>query len=111
MKATEELRRMLDERGVKYHAHYFGTLWAAGRTLHMVEERTDGTLVLDGLTPEQVIAATFGERTCELDGTIKWDWGTPGPYWQHELSCGHVVTTTEPEPPNYCEECGAKVVK
>ena len=53
---------------------------------------------------------TRAERTCELDGTIKWDWDVCGPYWQHELSCGHVVTTTEPEPPKYCEECGARVV-
>ena len=50
------------------------------------------------------------ERTCECDSTISWKWNAPVEFYEHELSCGHVITSTEPEPPNYCEECGAKVV-
>lgn len=52
----------------------------------------------------------LGRETCEVDGTVKWDWDICGPYWQHELSCGHTVMTSEPEPPKYCPECGRKVV-
>ena len=51
------------------------------------------------------------ERTCECDGTICWEWTGPTTYYEHELSCGHVITSTDKEPPNYCEECGAKVIK
>ena len=55
--------------------------------------------------------AALAERTCELDGTISWEWrATSTAFYTHSLSCGHEVTTTEPEPPKYCEECGAKVV-
>ncbi len=50
------------------------------------------------------------ERTCECDGTISWEWTGPTRYYEHELSCGHVITSTEKEPPNYCEVCGAKAV-
>ena len=51
------------------------------------------------------------ERTCELNGTISWEWHTTSTtFYTHSLSCGHNITTTEPQPPNYCEECGARVV-
>ena len=50
------------------------------------------------------------ERTCECDGTLYWDCVGTTPYYEHELSCGHVIRSTEEEPPNYCEVCGAKVV-
>ncbi len=61
-------------------------------------------------TKEQAIEAwnARAERTCERDGTIPWR--GPAVCYEHELSC-HVVTTTDPEPPNFCEECGAKVRK
>lgn len=29
----------------------------------------------------------------------------------HELSCGHTCYTSLPEPPAYCDECGARVVE
>lgn len=60
MSATDELRRMLDERGVEHQDHYFSMSWIAGGTLHMASEQLDGTLVVDRLTPEQAIAATLG---------------------------------------------------
>ena len=50
------------------------------------------------------------ERTCECDGTISWEWTGPTTYYEHELSCGHVITSVDNEPPNYCEECGARVI-
>ena len=51
--------------------------------------------------------------TCECDGTIRreWEWADQTTYYEHELSCGHVITSMEKEPPNYCEECGAKIRK
>ena len=49
-------------------------------------------------------------RTCECDGTISWAWNGWTKFYEHELSCGHVITSTEKEPPKFCEECGAEVV-
>lgn len=51
---------------------------------------------------------TRAERTCEELGSIRiWQ---ECYVWSHELSCGHEVDTLDMEPPNYCPECGAKVV-
>lgn len=64
MSATDELRRMLDERGVAHSDHYLSTTWRDDHgTLHLADERADGSLVVDMLTPEQAIAATLrGEK-------------------------------------------------
>ena len=51
---------------------------------------------------------TRAERTCkEFGSVIVWQSCN---VWSHELSCGHEVDTLESEPPNYCPNCGAKVV-
>lgn len=48
-------------------------------------------------------------ETCVCDGTIQWQWTGPTTCFEHELSCGHVITSTEKEPPKFCEECGRRV--
>ena len=48
------------------------------------------------------------ERTCEEYGSVR-VWQSCN-VWSHELSCGHEVDTLEREPPNYCPNCGAKVI-
>ena len=51
---------------------------------------------------------TFTERTCEELGSLRiWQ---ECYVWSHDLSCGHEVDTLDMEPPNYCPNCGAKVV-
>lgn len=72
MTATEELRRLLDERGVEWTApnsilRDMMTCWTAGGFYYEAFEvpEPDGTFQLtathqDDLTPEQVIAATLG---------------------------------------------------
>ena len=50
----------------------------------------------------------LSERTCHEFGSVR-VWQSCN-VWSHELSCGHEVDTLEAEPPNYCPECGAKVV-
>ena len=116
MSAMDELRRLLDERGVEYKRHYLNTSWYAGTKPHVAADNMDGTLTVDKLTPEQAIAATLGadelnslaERTCKEFGSVR-VWQSCN-VWLHELSCGHEVDTLENEPPNYCPNCGAKVV-
>lgn len=73
MSATDELRRMLDERGVAHSDHYLSTTWRDGHgILHLAgEPMADGSLVVDMLTPEQAIAATLGsDREAELQKAL-----------------------------------------
>lgn len=83
MSATEELRRLLDERGVAWTAPNSClrdemTSWAAGGFDYEAFEvpEPDGTFLLtaahqDDLTPEQAIAATLGsDREAELQKAL-----------------------------------------
>lgn len=119
MTATEELRRLLDEKGVEWWEpvqvegsaftrwNIDGVSWTAS-TVHGRDNAL--RIAANTITPAQAIAATLGRGTCKVDGTIKWDWDRCEPYWRHELSCGHTATTLEPEPPRFCAECGSRVI-
>lgn len=106
MSAIDELRRLLDERGVAHSDHYFSTTWRDGHgILHLAgEPMADGSLVVDILTPEQAIAATLGSETCE----------DVGRYCFTCSKCGW--TANEPHHafggfwPKFCPNCGCKVV-
>lgn len=57
---------------------------------------------------QRMYEQAFAERTCEEFGSLRiWQ---ECYVWSHDLSCGHEVDTFDMEPPNYCPECGAKVV-
>lgn len=109
--ARELLCKLLDERGVEYKRHYLHTLWYIGTKLYMATDNTDGTLIVDNLTPEQAIAATLNsraERTCRQEER---GWGTEGDHARVWLTCGHdCMVPTVNDLPNYCPHCGAKVV-
>ena len=122
MSVTDELRRLLDERGVEYKRHYLNTLWYAGTKLYMATDNMDGTLTVDNLTPEQAVAATLGselnaraERTCHMEPSFT----KPSTidFVQEWLcsECNEYSLTQaldgDDELPNYCPECGAKVVE
>lgn len=77
MSATDELRAMLDERGVDWKARPDGvTEWVNdGMTCKAVDRTTVGiehlTMLVPVLTPEQAIAATLGgEREAELQKAL-----------------------------------------
>lgn len=102
MSATEDLRRMLDERGVEYYEHeapasdciafFDGVCWHD--CWGSVGDEVNVTL---SLTPEQAIAITFGDvnlaaensklRTFLGGGSIVTD------YWKDEDGTMHVLTT------------------
>lgn len=139
MTATDELRKLLDERGVKHEdkhtelvpgiSDWDSTWWRgiAGLEFHAVGDETfgrDGCVYINGtyLTPEQAIAATLGNEACEWQGSVGQGW-CQGAYdatideydgffttW-HILGCGHGVLMADDEKPSYCPECGAKVVE
>lgn len=58
---------------------------------------------------QRMYEESFTERTCEEFGSLRiWQ---ECYVWSHDLSCGHEVDTLDMEPPNYCPNCGAKVVE
>lgn len=117
MIATEELRRMLDERGVKwrewrYGGESFTTIWPALDTeAHYRENRHGGLrLYADGVTPQQAVEATLGRGTChimtcdnlnELGGDVWLE--CDACHWQMDYADAPSM------PLNFCPNCGRMV--
>lgn len=116
MTATDELRKLLDERGVecttrdgmKATSITHITHWYADGVDAEFTEQIKGCtrLTASGLTPEQAIAATLGSETCEVVGSYYYD---DYDQYEFEFSCGHSVNMYDKEPPNYCPSCGKAV--
>ena len=62
MTATEELRKLLEERGMSCQTHYLNVSWRVGPKLYVATDILDGTLTITNLTPEQAVAATLGNE-------------------------------------------------
>ena len=124
MTATDELRRLLDERGVKwwpmhdaeagyredrdteflvYGCKHVAHEWGCRLQVDMLtaDELTSGRLSVHIWcdTPEQAIAATLGPGTCKL--TMN---GTNGCF-----GCSECLENIPPLA-NFCPNCGRKVV-
>lgn len=84
MTATDELRALLDERGVEWYqgsqAGWYETEWvnAYGTHSSAMEWHPTLTVMLSGLTPAQAIEATLGPREQppydELIEALRRDW-------------------------------------
>lgn len=112
---TDELRRMLDERGVAYRWYNGTATWYADGVMYNAwgydSERL--TMSVCRLTPAQAIDATLGRGTCRAANASEyaWDdfecsecgWVTWGFIMEHE-GCGTVAQ------PKFCPNCGRKVV-
>lgn len=126
MTATEELRRMLDERGVEWLDDSYAQLWCTvwdgqdGKQWRMTENQSGMLTELKAwkVTPEQAIAATLGAGTCQdLGGT-----GANDEQVFNCSECGCVLSLYDRDGsnnlctsfifdyPRYCPECGRKVV-
>ena len=120
MTATDELRRLLDKRGVEWWAeddtsepaYYFVTKWFANGIRQTYEEiPAIRSRSLKGycITPEQAIAATLGRGKCRMeradwdDGTCTWGCicSACGAKHEHETGRGW----------HFCPKCGAEVVE
>ena len=109
MTATEELRRLLDERGVEWTEADNHTLWWGESTHHQASAYSS---ILFGeservhlsamVTPKQAIAATLGAGTCKL--TLYEDTGITVC-----SECGAV----QPDDWTvyYCWSCGRRIVE
>lgn len=91
MTATEELRRMFDERGVEWMDDSYAQLWCTvwnghdGKQWRMTENQSGMLTELKAwqVTPEKVIAATLGsEREKALEELVRDMW-----FWSYE---GHM---------------------
>ena len=131
MTPMDELRRLLDERGVKYDKMatvingIVATFWhdRDGYPCSAIEgadDIPDGEVSFQAcVTPEQAIAATLGRGECGADETetisVRGDtWGT---YFDkhmtiHVMECSACGGTYEHVNGSYefCPRCGAKVV-
>lgn len=110
MSATDELRRMLDERGVKWRlVNDECILWtgADGAAYTARDGFTfagpDGTVTVYNMTPEQAVAATLGPGTCRDVSR------THGRWTCSECGRSMAVALTD-EPPKFCPNCGRRVV-
>ena len=120
MTATDELRRMLDERGAKW--------WPLDGTPDMTECIVDGVrhkyrpvggrIIWSSCTevavkPAQAIAATLGPGTCRLHDCGGSFSAVNRPVWR--CDCGAFMTqytdATTYHKPRFCPNCGRKVVE
>lgn len=127
MTATDELRRLLDERGVEWGAEESEldhvTTWNAnGGQAMFYESKTTNPNLLQvnyyDLTPAQAVEATLGRGTCNADETDTWecvrdDLGGYGKTLTvHVMECTECGHTYEHVNGSYefCPRCGRKVV-
>ena len=111
MTATDELRRMLDERGVEWCDDGYPTtctVWAANGIVWHGLWRDDCIELIAHVSPAEAIDATLGRGMCEVEGSIldTYEYNR----WEYDLTCGHTIIWGSSEPPNYCPNCGRKVV-
>ena len=130
MTATEELRRMLDERAVEWWAeddpeepaYYFVTKWFANgceQTYEEIPAIRSRSLKAYCVAPEQAIAATLGDTDATgerhgVAGTCH-DMYTDDDEWFACSECNAELRVHEPfgviGSIHYCPNCGRKVVE
>lgn len=127
MSATDELRRLLDERGVEWEdmsARFpTGMLWCTSWTskdgelctaLEGADDIPDGKLSVQALlTPAQAIAATLGSGTCHNEGdSSDFCCSECGVRMYMETDDTYTMITSDEhiiKRPNYCPNCGRRV--
>ena len=109
MTPTSDERREVAEalRGLRHTTYY---------SEEVVENIKDAIGTADPVNtfrePEDVyeLLADLIDPTCHLVGTTLQTWTDGTHAFYHELSCGHTCETVWAKPPEYCHECGARVV-
>ena len=112
MSATDELRRLLDERGVEWDYGITGsttTRFSVNGTDLTFTPMRNGLVCSTILTPEQAVAATLGRGNAGRYVGLR-----QGEYWERTENsdyycggCGWKVTDHD----SYCPECGGALHK
>lgn len=122
MSATDELRRLLDERGVEWmpsvfdpqHETFYSTENGVGFIVTEFPEIGRMSLACDmRITPEQAVEATLGRGECH-------DIGDPSDFCCSECGARMFTDTGETytmidslgniiEQPNFCPNCGRRI--
>ena len=114
MTATDELRRLLDERGVEYDGEtYEGvTFWNEDTNKAIASgDYGEKLWVSQCLTPEQAVEATLGSGECTVVSKLLIEGEyVPSSYYEFEMECGEGFKWDESIPPRFCPNCGRKVV-
>lgn len=113
MSAIDELRKLLDERGVKWDGKTYkeATFWNDDINMAVASEGIDGKLwVSQNLTPAQAVEATLGRGECHnvgyyLDQTRFYCSACDYNGWVKHAADG------VDRIPAYCPNCGRKVVE
>lgn len=94
--------RLREDIGLHTFAEIFGFSWIDESDWYW---RDVTAKVADYVEPEP-------ERTCRVVSTIRYEYegGYAGTEYVTKLSCGHKHTDSYGDAPNFCSECGAKVV-
>ena len=114
MTATEELRRMLDERDVEHSdfasAYRLSTRWQdSSRRVIEHQLRKDNDIgdmgIVRNLTPEQAIEATLGRGTCKLDDFADVPFSVDYEIEGYDMDSGRDYATLAE-----CSACGAYII-
>lgn len=126
MTATEKLRHLLDKRGIEWgnikddgsESDYLTGWQVDGNRVVATEWPVSGGLTVEvirhHLTPEQAIEATLGLETCRNISNPPSGFLCSECGWGDFAEPSHLLTTAKftdsDGGPNYCPNCGAKVV-
>lgn len=109
MRQTSDVRRDVAEQlRILRHITYYRE--------EVVENICDAINIADPVNtfrePEDIYEclADLIDPTCHVVSTISYDWQNGSTTYEHELSCGHTCRTCWPNPPAFCDKCGARVV-
>ncbi len=113
MTATDELRCLLDERGVEYYDGTKSTLWLKDEHGYRAsaDELASGLMSVHIWcdTPAQAIEATLGRGTCELINAAD-DLGKGTSSCMCD-SCGYTALDDWWDEFKYCPNCGRRIVE
>lgn len=118
MNELDKLRGMLLDSGTEFLDHSSDLTIGYYTDPHSVTESMDGTLIVTGLTAEQVMLA-LGPGTCQADETDTWECVCDGigHYGKrvtvHVMECSECGHTYEHVNGSYeyCPHCGRRIVK
>lgn len=112
MNATDELRRLLDERGVEWtspsglNSRFADSMTFIGNVAVVSEiEGSDMLRINFDGTPEQAIEATLGRKTTTRHGRYRTKYGRSVPCCER---CGYGIGDMRW---HYCPSCGAEVIE